>query len=112
MLECAIPTCNCQETFLRSGSPHLVDRIEADGTTAQHMIWLCGACTAQYAVQTWRPPGEQIRLRPVPSCQRAEVLPMRMLERESASGRRREERQPTAAHPRKTGAAVRLASAG
>lgn len=111
MLECAIPACTCQETFLRSGSLQLVDRIEADGTIAQHMIWLCAACTAMYTVQTWRPPGEQIRLRPASPRQRAEVLPMRMLERESASGSRREERQPTAAHPRKAGAAIRMASA-
>ncbi len=76
MLECAIPECTCTENFLRSGSLHLVDLIRPDGNVAKRMIWLCGECTSRYAVQTWRPAGEQIRFRETSTGQIADVLQM------------------------------------
>ena len=63
MLECAIPNCCAQERALRSGTLHLADVVRDDGRIAKKMIWLCAGCTLLYSVQTWRPPGEQIRLR-------------------------------------------------
>ena len=63
MLECAIPKCCGHDKFLRSGTLHLADIVQKDGSVTQKMIWLCGECTKRYTVQTWRPPGEQIRPR-------------------------------------------------
>jgi len=63
MLECAIPSCDVRETFLRSGSLHLVDVAREGGGTAKRMIWLCSDCSRMYVVQTWREAGQQIRPR-------------------------------------------------
>ncbi len=63
MLECAIPGCCGREKFLRSGTLHLIDMVQEDGSTAKKMVWLCAKCTSLYTVQTWRAPGEQIRPR-------------------------------------------------
>lgn len=63
MLECVIPKCPGREKFLRSGTLHLADVVREDGSIAQKIIWLCDECTQRYTVQTWRPPGEQIRPR-------------------------------------------------
>jgi hypothetical protein len=29
----------------------------------KRVVWLCSACSDKYVVQTWRPLGEQVRLR-------------------------------------------------
>jgi hypothetical protein len=63
MLECAIPQCEGRETFLRSGTLHLVDVKRSNEVIGKKMIWLCAGCTKRYAVQTWRPIGEQIQPR-------------------------------------------------
>ncbi len=63
MLKCAIPRCDSRERFLRSGTLHLIDIVREDGSMAKRMVWLCAGCSSQYTVQTWRIPGEQIRLR-------------------------------------------------
>jgi hypothetical protein len=63
MLQCAIPKCGGHEKSLRSGTLHLVDSVRGDGRVSKKIVWLCESCTEQYTVQTWRAPGEQIRLR-------------------------------------------------
>ena len=77
MLECAIPECRGRERFLRSGTLHLVDVVREDGSIAKRMIWLCDGCTSRYVVQTWRPPGEQIRPRMQSTFSLADILPAR-----------------------------------
>lgn len=75
MLECAIPLCESRENALRSGSLHLIDCERSDGVIDSKIIWLCASCTQRYTVQTWRPVGEQIRLRPtIPVHEVTEVL--------------------------------------
>jgi hypothetical protein len=64
MLECAIPSCTARAKFLRSGSLHLIDVKREDGVATAKYIWLCAACRSRYIIQCWRPPGEQLRLRP------------------------------------------------
>lgn len=63
MLECAIPGCCGREKFLRSGTLHLIDMVQEDGSIAKRMVWLCAKCTPLYTVQMWRTPGEQVRPR-------------------------------------------------
>ena len=63
MLTCAIPQCGAQESSLRSGTLHLVDVVRRNGTTGKKMAWLCRACSEKFTVQTWRQPGQQIRVR-------------------------------------------------
>jgi len=77
MLECAIPKCSGREKSLRSGTLHLADVVREDGTLAKRMIWLCAGCTRQYAVQTWRAPGEQIRPRTQSKFSLADVVSAR-----------------------------------
>lgn len=77
MLECTIPKCSGRERFLRSGTLHLVDVVREDGSIAKRMIWLCDECTSRYSVQTWRPPGEQIRLRIQSTFNLADILSAR-----------------------------------
>ena len=75
MLECAIPQCERHEKFFRSGTLHLIDCNLGDGAIGKKMIWLCAHCTEEYTVQTWRPVGEQIRLRAnIPVREFADVL--------------------------------------
>ncbi len=66
MLTCAIPECQAQEHFLRSGTLHLLDvpQENRNRSTLKKMVWLCTRCSATYVVQSWREPGQQIRLRP------------------------------------------------
>jgi hypothetical protein len=74
MLECAISECCSREKFLRSGTLHLADIVRENGSVAQKMIWLCDECTQRYTVQTWRPPGEQIRPRTQPEFSLADII--------------------------------------
>lgn len=78
MLECAIPNCCGHDKFLRSGTLHLADIVQKDGSVAQKMIWLCDECTQRYTVQTWRPPGEQIRPRIQSSFSLADIIVARV----------------------------------
>lgn len=78
MLECAIPKCSGREKFLRSGTLHLADVVREDGSIAQKIIWLCDECTQQYTVQTWRPPGEQIRPRTQSAFSLADIIVARV----------------------------------
>ena len=71
-MRCANQACGAETLYLRSGGIFAVDFL--DGTenagesqnTQRRVIWLCDACTGMFAVETWRPPGEQVR--PSRSC--------------------------------------------
>jgi hypothetical protein len=70
-MKCAIPACGLESLYFRSGSLHYVDCIdrlrEDAGPAKRQLIWLCHECTALWLVETWRPPGEQLRRRPLPA---------------------------------------------
>jgi hypothetical protein len=66
-MKCANPACGAETLYLRSGRIYAVDFLggAADAGECQiiqrRVIWLCDACTGKFAVETWRPPGEQVR---------------------------------------------------
>ena len=64
-MRCANPLCRAESLYFRSGSLHTIDRIDFKQADAaprrQHVIWLCGECSLRFVVETWRPPGEQLR---------------------------------------------------
>ena len=66
-MTCANPACGAQTLYLRSGGIFAVDfpggaGIPGDGQVIQRrVIWLCQACSGLFAVETWRPPGQQVR---------------------------------------------------
>jgi hypothetical protein len=70
-MKCAIPSCGLESLYFRSGSLHCVDCIDSiqndAGPAKRKLIWLCRECTALWVVETWRPPGEQLRRRPLPT---------------------------------------------
>jgi len=67
-MRCANPGCRVESLYFRGGSLNWVEVIDpndpftAEGVT-QKLIWLCPECSSQFEVQTWRPPGQQIRRR-------------------------------------------------
>ena len=65
-MKCANPACSVETLYLRSGGIYAVDLL--GGAAAgecqiilRRVIWLCDTCSGQFAVETWRPPGEQLR---------------------------------------------------
>ena len=96
MLECAIPKCSGREKFLRSGTLHLADVVQGDGSIAQKMIWLCEECTQRYTVQTWRPPGEQIHPRTQSGFSLADIIVARVPRFQPQPARETSIRQNTA----------------
>lgn len=65
-VKCVNPACTAETLYLRSGGIYAVDFL--DGAAAggcqiilRRVIWLCDACSRQFAVETWRPPGQQVR---------------------------------------------------
>lgn len=69
-MKCANPICGFEALYFRSGSLHCIDSVEAirgNSAPAQRkLIRLCGECTTVWSVQTWRPAGQQLRLRDLP----------------------------------------------
>jgi len=67
-MRCANPTCSAESLYFRDGSLYWInvtnpkDPFVCDGG-AQKLIWLCPKCSSLFIVQTWRPPGQQIRQR-------------------------------------------------
>lgn len=64
-MKCANSECRVEADYFRNGSVHWIDdpgKDEGEGTI-QRAIWLCAECTEIYVVDSWRPPGEQLRLR-------------------------------------------------
>jgi hypothetical protein len=66
-MRCANPACGAETLYLRSGTIYAVDFLGGAGNAGEcqivrrKVIWLCDACTGRFAVETWRPPGEQVR---------------------------------------------------
>jgi hypothetical protein len=66
-MTCANPACGTESLYLRSGGIYAVDFLGNSGIAGEcqiihrRVIWLCDACTPLFAVETWRPPGEQMR---------------------------------------------------
>lgn len=59
---CANPICRHASDYLRDGSLYCIDDADrSTGHISRRFIWLCSACTPSFAVETWRPPGEQLR---------------------------------------------------
>jgi hypothetical protein len=66
-MRCANPGCGAETLYLRSGGIFAVDFLDGaedageSRSTQRRVIWLCDACTELFSVETWRPPGEQVR---------------------------------------------------
>jgi len=66
-MKCANPACGAASLYLRGGGIYLVDFLDGAGSAGEgqiiqrRVIWLCDTCTSLFAVETWRPPGEQVR---------------------------------------------------
>ncbi|HEX4311274.1 MAG TPA: hypothetical protein VHZ25_14670 [Acidobacteriaceae bacterium] len=66
-MKCANPACGTESLYLRGGKIYHVDFLVGTGKAGEgqiiqrRVIWLCDACTGLFAVETWRPPGEQVR---------------------------------------------------
>jgi hypothetical protein len=64
-MQCANPMCDVETLYFRSGSLHTIDYCDhaeaGDPDVKRRIIWLCGECSARFAVEVWRPPGQQLR---------------------------------------------------
>lgn len=65
-MKCANPSCVTQTLYLRNGRICEFDVLTGAGAgegqiILRRVIWLCDACMHSFAVETWRPPGEQLR---------------------------------------------------
>jgi hypothetical protein len=66
-MKCVNPLCGAETLCLRSGSIFAANFLgETRGAgecqiIQRRVIWLCDACTEEFAVETWRPPGEPVR---------------------------------------------------
>lgn len=67
-MRCANPLCNQEALYYRDGSLHWISSTDdndgaAYGEHSDKLIWLCSRCSEEMVVETWRPPGQQIRPR-------------------------------------------------
>lgn len=66
-MKCANPMCRSESMYFRSGSLHCIDPSKgppAKGAEAKRrIVWLCRNCSDHWAVETWRPAGQQMRPR-------------------------------------------------
>lgn len=67
-MRCANPACSAESLYFRDGSLYWIDVLNSKDPFAceggaQKLIWLCRDCSSHFVVQTWRPPGQQIRRR-------------------------------------------------
>lgn len=66
-MTCANPSCGAQTLYLRSGKIFAVEFFGGRGNADEgqiilrRVIWLCDVCSPLFTVETWRPPGEQVR---------------------------------------------------
>ncbi|MBB6143226.1 ribosomal protein L37AE/L43A [Silvibacterium bohemicum] len=64
-MHCANPNCSSESKYFRGGSLHCIDCGEAAGEqfrgARRPLIWFCPDCAAHWAVETWRPAGQQMR---------------------------------------------------
>ena len=70
-MRCGNAACGIEAKYFRDGSLHCIDCGNPDGPDRSYrrqVIWLCPQCSEELTVETWRPPGEQIRPRRLPLC--------------------------------------------
>jgi hypothetical protein len=66
-MTCANPECRAESLYLRSGGIYHIDVLDEAGNAGEcqiiqrRVIWLCDICTGLFAIETWRPPGQQVR---------------------------------------------------
>lgn len=60
-MRCANPPCQVESSYLRSGSLYCIDEVLGPASVRRRFIWLCGTCAPRFVVETWRPPGQQLR---------------------------------------------------
>ena len=66
-MRCANPKCHRESHYLRDGRLYSIDETNPHtGRTHRRFIWLCSTCAPSFVVETWRPPGEQLRPSPAP----------------------------------------------
>jgi hypothetical protein len=60
-MKCFNPDCGNEELYFRGGTLHFVDRVMPSTVAGEHrqVVWLCPRCSPRFAIQTWRPAGEQ-----------------------------------------------------
>jgi hypothetical protein len=66
MIRCANPLCGRRTLHLREGGVFLIDGTSSEKHSARTLlsrrtIWLCRSCCRRVKVESWRPPGEQLR---------------------------------------------------
>ena len=61
-MKCANQDCSAETLYFRSGKLYAADVLGASGSGERRLIWLCDVCAGKCSVETWRPPGEQVRL--------------------------------------------------
>jgi len=63
----ANPECSAHTLCLRSGGIFAVDFLDGSAPAGEcqiiqrRVIWLCDACIGAFSIETWRPPGQQLR---------------------------------------------------
>lgn len=66
-MQCANRECSAQTLYLRSGGIFSVDVLDGSGHAGEcqivqlRVIWLCDPCIGAFSIETWRPPGQQVR---------------------------------------------------
>ena len=61
-MRCANPKCHRESHYLRDGRLYSIDETNPHtGRSQRRFIWLCSTCAPSFVVETWRPPGEQLR---------------------------------------------------
>lgn len=73
MIQCANPSCMQRALYLREGGVFYIDRPsggDESGKTglSRRTIWLCRLCCTRVRVESWRPPGEQLRITAQQKC--------------------------------------------
>lgn len=59
---CANPDCRLESSYLRGGSLYWIDVPPTVAEAKQkRFIWLCSNCCSKFTVESWRPPGSQLR---------------------------------------------------
>lgn len=66
-MRCANLECAAQTLYLRTGGIFAVVFLDGSAPAGEcqivqrRVIWLCDACIGAFSIETWRPPGQQLR---------------------------------------------------
>jgi hypothetical protein len=70
-MRCINTLCSTETSYFRIGSVHCIDRSQESRTEMRgeqrQLVWLCPQCSHTFVVQTWRAPGQQLRVRTAPT---------------------------------------------